>query len=786
MEHGVLMQNNSVNMGATSNSNSARLVALQERKKSIEEALNNKEKELRELCLQEADLTGIIPSEMPLQPGESPPSIRRKIGTSYMLPENLLKYTNNKGENIADLELQLQLHANMAEAALGLAHKQNLSKTVRRQHKSEYQHHKREYKVLQEKIALLKEAHLLQQQQEQTSVNNQQKQKKKPRPSDPEDGLSMISNDPFRKSEHRQSIRSIRHTLQSDNITQMYPQLHQRMPNRNPEVSYDMNQQMKFEDLSSSFYKLNFTGYKTYIERRESYAPSQPTYNPKPANYQHVHGSPTYPTTQFQYNHVSYTPVQQGSPVSSHGVLTSHNPTISPHNHLPPQVSPSCSDMSTIYSSKYNNPRYYQTMVNPAHYQNYVKYTTSNPIPISRQSSPNLNGNLNKYQYSNSPVPSQQSYMFKNSSSDSVSSNLQNPHQLQPHQQYEQNAGLGGCWRKKESGEIIWCNSSSTMDSNWQREKRFGSLDRRKNRRIQKRVSPNGDNKSATLATINYSLDQKKPCVMHSPQVQTRHSQDRQLVRTQSLGSVGVQTLDNVWPSDDNSSCDSENRSIHERSNNTIRRNKQKEWRETSLDSPGSPVSSVVSRCQSTVPPILSPEEKYLSNTCIPSPIMTKPSLEIPAESNPSPRIPETNMELFNNNILNIPKNCTIVQAGHCKPYHEETKPFEMSDFYKYSTKFKKSPSKSITSEDRVTLDRTNNFPRNLQDHYETKNLYHHHNLQNNCSPRGSVSSNQMDHMNNSMEYHQTTPIQDHFPQDKNLWYSSQSPEQENNNATLV
>lgn len=67
---------------------------------------------------------------MPLQPGESPPSIRRKVGTSYMLPENLLKHTN-KGESIADLELQLQLHANMAEAALGLAHKQNLSKVVK-------------------------------------------------------------------------------------------------------------------------------------------------------------------------------------------------------------------------------------------------------------------------------------------------------------------------------------------------------------------------------------------------------------------------------------------------------------------------------------------------------------------------------------------------------------------------------------------------------------------------------------------------------------------------------
>ncbi|CAH1965196.1 unnamed protein product [Acanthoscelides obtectus] len=54
----------------------------------------------------------------------------------------------------------------------------------------------------------------------------------------------------------------------------------------------------------------------------------------------------------------------------------------------------------------------------------------------------------------------------------------------------------------------------------------------------------------------------------------------------------------------------------------------------------------------------------------------------------------DTNIEFFNNNI---PKNCTIVQAGHCKPYHEETKPFEMSDFYKYSTKFKKSPSKVET-----------------------------------------------------------------------------------------
>jgi FERM domain-containing protein 4 len=34
-------------------------------------------------------------------------------------------------------------------------------------------------------------------------------------------------------------------------------------------------------------------------------------------------------------------------------------------------------------------------------------------------------------------------------------------------------------------------------------------------------------------------------------------------------------------------------------------------------------------------------------------------------------------------------KNHTVIQAGKWQPYWEESKPFEMSDFYKYSTKFR-------------------------------------------------------------------------------------------------
>lgn len=113
---------------------------------------------------------------------------------------------------------------------------------------------------------------------------------------------------------------------------------------------------------------------------------------------------------------------------------------------------------------------------------------------------------------------------------------------------------------------------------------------------------------------------------------------------------------------------------------------------ETSLDGPVSPSLPVLTPPRTT--PTRAPPEATITNYNTPHlirPISPTNILEIPAESHASQRsIPEANIEMFNNNI---PKNCTVVQAGVCKPYHEETKPFEMSDFYKYSTKFRKSAS---------------------------------------------------------------------------------------------
>lgn len=175
---------------------------------------------------------------------------------------------------------------------------------------------------------------------------------------------------------------------------------------------------------------------------------------------------------------------------------------------------------------------------------------------------------------------------------------------------------------------------------------------------------------------------------------------NRQLVRTQSLGSVGTHTVDNVWPSDDNISYDSDGHSIKDAGN---RRPKQKGWCETSLDGPAPlalPRSPLHQHTHSSVTEEICVQTQTPHGSSVVSSPRTPKSLEIPAESNPSPMQLEKNIEMFNNNVLSdLPKNCTVVQAGQCKPYREVTKPFEMSDFYKYSTKFRHQDRNSLNNE---------------------------------------------------------------------------------------
>ncbi|KAJ0068343.1 hypothetical protein NL108_005928 [Boleophthalmus pectinirostris] len=55
-----------------------RLTALQQKKKALEALLNNRVGELKQVCLQEAELTGKLPRVFPLESGEKPPLVQRR------------------------------------------------------------------------------------------------------------------------------------------------------------------------------------------------------------------------------------------------------------------------------------------------------------------------------------------------------------------------------------------------------------------------------------------------------------------------------------------------------------------------------------------------------------------------------------------------------------------------------------------------------------------------------------------------------------------------------------
>ncbi|XP_037628622.1 coiled-coil domain-containing protein 120 [Sebastes umbrosus] len=59
-----------------------RMAELQERRRGLQALLGTRLAELRRICLQEAELTGAVPSDFPLEAGEKPPCVRRRGGTS--------------------------------------------------------------------------------------------------------------------------------------------------------------------------------------------------------------------------------------------------------------------------------------------------------------------------------------------------------------------------------------------------------------------------------------------------------------------------------------------------------------------------------------------------------------------------------------------------------------------------------------------------------------------------------------------------------------------------------
>lgn len=134
------------------------VATLQSRKDALEAKIIEKTAELKRLCLQEADLTGVVPPETPLDPGEPPPTVRRRIGTSFSFPQSLINNLNGSDDaSLGALELECKVQTNIAEAALTLANDPAASKSVRRKHRLMYRQSQRHLMELETRLSLLKQ-----------------------------------------------------------------------------------------------------------------------------------------------------------------------------------------------------------------------------------------------------------------------------------------------------------------------------------------------------------------------------------------------------------------------------------------------------------------------------------------------------------------------------------------------------------------------------------------------------------------------------------------------------
>uniref|UniRef100_A0A182QZX6 Cytohesin Ubiquitin Protein Inducing domain-containing protein n=1 Tax=Anopheles farauti TaxID=69004 RepID=A0A182QZX6_9DIPT len=127
---------------------SAKYEQLKLRKQELEKRLNEKYSLLQQIKREEAQLIGVYPSDFSCGIGPSTgtdglngassagvggvangtaPTLRRKIGTSFKLPENLL---NNKEDDINKLLLEKQIQQQISEASLRLANDTSQPKSL--------------------------------------------------------------------------------------------------------------------------------------------------------------------------------------------------------------------------------------------------------------------------------------------------------------------------------------------------------------------------------------------------------------------------------------------------------------------------------------------------------------------------------------------------------------------------------------------------------------------------------------------------------------------------------
>ncbi|XP_033881658.3 FERM domain-containing protein 4A isoform X1 [Acipenser ruthenus] len=134
---GSLLSSGSQESDSSQSAKKDMLAALKSRQEALEETLRQRLEELKKICIREAELTGKLPKEYPLDPGEQPPAVQRRIGTAFKLDEQKILPKGEEAE-LECLEREFAIQSQITEAARRLASDPNVSKKLKKQRKTSY------------------------------------------------------------------------------------------------------------------------------------------------------------------------------------------------------------------------------------------------------------------------------------------------------------------------------------------------------------------------------------------------------------------------------------------------------------------------------------------------------------------------------------------------------------------------------------------------------------------------------------------------------------------------
>ncbi|XP_057323343.1 myb-like protein AA [Microplitis mediator] len=715
----------------------SRLQWLRQRREALEEKLLRKNNELKNLCIDEAELTGILPPEIPLDPGESPPLFRRRVGTSFAYPQNLINKLKSSEAEESSLELERQVQTSIAKAAFAIFNDSSEGKAVRRKHRLVYQQSQRRLKELETRLNFIRQGYgrlprrpnIAESTPWQSNIFSDdtalpsssayaKHKSKKPRPplnAAPDKILNPQAN----------YDKTISKVNSPDESSVCHEQNHIKNNDKSEWMSANEGSVLGGGGGSSKSSRSDGISYEfndnsdIYILGNQQHRASTYSHDADDGSLHHKHPQIPDRTYRIISNKDDNTqpniwPREQKRqceiPHHNRQQLANTYKQPSPryhHYYHQSQLSPSISEIlpsSQSVGANIETTGKFEPTTNQ--YRSRLPYYPSDPFV---HVSSNLNDNFDEIPPSLHERNSIQDKMYK-----------RNNHQSMPPISRRQEFGNSTDNWVINGDEILWpCPDYQQQQQHQLQHDRFGSIDRRKyaanNIHNYQTNSNTPDPLMATLGPTSGGIKPTQQKYMkqnnigtftdnqnnQSKYINSKQSQvprperlnlsqsTRTLLRTQSLGSVEtwhpedtkcitpvVETTAAITLPSPTAGSVYRGHGIVENSpeTRTSYRDNEKEWYETSIDLDYSKPPATLSQ--------------------------TLKNLEIPAESNTrlssNKSINGDVTVAFEPSNFASPDNKltadgrTIIHAGKYQPYKEVTKPFEMSDFYKYSTKFRK------------------------------------------------------------------------------------------------